>query len=89
LALLPRLERTPHDNVLRACSVAASAGTAQETVCTPLANNLQGTPAAGLDTLFDAFNRLTHPLDMIEMNGLMLVTGGAVTAIGVGTGVAA
>ncbi|HXH47836.1 MAG TPA: RHS repeat-associated core domain-containing protein [Terriglobia bacterium] len=54
----------------------------QKKPCDPLANNLQGTPAAGLDTLFDAFTRLTHPLEMIQLNGIMFVTGGVVAATG-------
>ncbi len=55
--------------------------------CTPLANNLQGTPAAGVDTLFDAFNRVTHPLDMLAVNATMfLAAGGQVVAGGLAIG---
>lgn len=53
-----------------------------------MANNLQGTPAAGVDTLFDAFNRATHPLDVLAVNEFMFATGVATTAIGIGAGVA-
>jgi RHS repeat-associated protein len=56
----------------------------QKKPCTPLANNLQGTPAAGLDTLFDAFSRATHPLETLELNGIMFVTGGVTAATGLG-----
>ena len=52
--------------------------------CTPLANHLQGTPAAGLDTLFDGYERLTHPLDLIYVNGVWVATGALTTAAGGG-----
>jgi hypothetical protein len=53
-----------------------------KTPCTPLTNNLQGTPAAGVDTLFDAFSRVTHPLDMLAINGTMFLAAGAHIAAG-------
>jgi len=53
--------------------------------CTPLANNLQGTPAAGVDTLVDAFSRVTHPLDMLAVNATFFISG----AVTVGAGGAA
>lgn len=43
--------------------------------CTPLANSLQGTPAAGLDTLLDGFHRLLSPLEMISENGFIFLGG--------------
>ena len=55
----------------------------QKNPCTPLANNLQGTPAAGVDTLFDAFNRVTHPLDMLAVNATMFVAAGGQIVAGV------
>ncbi|HUZ46858.1 MAG TPA: hypothetical protein VMW54_09485, partial [Terriglobia bacterium] len=54
----------------------------QKDPCAPLANNLKGTPAAGVDTVFDAFSRVTHPLEMLELNGIMFVTGGVTVAAG-------
>jgi RHS repeat-associated protein len=54
----------------------------QKEPCTPLANSLQGTPVAGLDTLVDAFNRLTHPLELLALNGIMFATGAVTAATG-------
>ncbi len=51
-----------------------------------MANNFSGT-AKGVDTLFDAFNRVTHPLEMLELNGIMFVTDAA-TAAAAGAAVA-
>lgn len=48
---------------------------AQKKPCTSLANNLQGTPAAGLDTFFDAFSRATHPLDVLAVNTTFFISG--------------
>jgi hypothetical protein len=59
----------------------------QKKPCAPLVNNLRGRPAAGVDTLLDVFSRIMHPLEMIELNGIMLVTGG-ITAVAGGTAVA-
>ncbi len=50
--------------------------------CTPLANNLQGTPGAGLDTLADAFSRVTHPLDMLAVNATFFLGGGGAIVAG-------
>ncbi|HZT73832.1 MAG TPA: hypothetical protein VE996_09295 [Terriglobales bacterium] len=41
-----------------------------------------GTPQAGLDTLADAFSRLTHPLDMLVVNGTMFFAAGGQMAVG-------
>lgn len=40
-----------------------------------MANNLQGTPAAGFDTFLDAFHRLTSPLEMVAENEFIFVGG--------------
>ena len=47
----------------------------QKKPCTPLADNLQGTPAAGFDTFLDAFHRLTSPIEMVAENGFIFVGG--------------
>ena len=59
----------------------------QKKPCTSLANNLQGTPAAGLDTLSDAVTRPTHPLDLLAVNATMFVAaGGRIVAGGLAIG---
>lgn len=56
----------------------------KKTPCTPLANSLQGTPAAGIDTLLDGFNRLSHPLELVELNAIFATTGAVTAAVGAG-----
>jgi RHS repeat-associated protein len=57
--------------------------------CPPLVDNLQGTDLAGLDTLADAFVRISHPLEAIGANmtifaaaGGQLFAGGFLVAAG-------